>query len=126
MISSGGQTADRGAGREPRAPAELVGAAQLGGEGQRGRGTGQAAGEQVVGDLPAPHRRLENRLAVVGDRVTARLGRRRRLSPGTRLTAGLRSTAAAIPPPSASARRAVARQIEPRSRVVSTGSGGSP
>src|SRR6185437_10430990 len=95
----------------PRAPGEHVIAPQPGQVAQPGRGAGQAAGEEVHGDLPRPDRLLDHRLAVVGTRLAHFLPPK---------------TAAVKPTPSASAAAPAAAQISPRSRRVSTGSGGSP
>src|SRR5204863_6760464 len=80
-------------------------------EGQRRRGAGEAAREEVRRDLRLPDRLLDDRAAVVRDG----LGHPR---PPTK--------AAATPATTAAPATNAAPHISPRSRVGTTGSGGRP
>src|SRR5256714_7169763 len=94
--------------------------------GERGRGAGQAAEEQVAGDVGPPHRLFQHRPTVVG----AEVGLRHHLLLAAAAAAGLHArpatptamAAAAMP----AAARAALRHMRGRSRVVTTGSGGRP
>src|SRR6185312_1062805 len=106
-----------------------AGTSGAGGElGEHGRGARQAAAEQVqrdVGNLPGGL--LEDRAAVVGREVRGRLDGRGRhaglLTGAHRLPPTNAATTAATTPAAVSAARF---HIAGRSRVVTTGSGGSP
>src|SRR6266568_5245942 len=95
--------------------------------GERGRGAGQAAEEQVAGDVGSPHRFLQHRPAVVGAEVGLR---HHLLLAAAAAAAGLHARPATPTATAATAMlaaaRAALRHMRGRSRVVTTGSGGRP